>query len=230
VPGQFSREGRTDLLFYEGATGVAEFYATNNGRISLLAQHTNWRTNWTTIVPGVYAPLRGIRLHAKILMTPTNFSVQAMLASMREVYVRAGLRVLLGSTESLNLPNLLDLETGKCGSGFGDNITGEVADLYSNRRFVQGDDLVIYFIRDTTPESLNGCAHHPSGRPGAVVTAQASTWTLAHEVGHVLGLGHVDDNNRLMTGNGTDRITNPPPDLTAGEILDLVRDDLAFDL
>jgi hypothetical protein len=166
----------------------------------------------------------------KILTPPNRFSIPTMLASMREVYVRAGLRVLLGSTESLNLPQLLDLETGTCGGGFGDNITGEVAALYANRRFVQGDDLVIYFIRDTTPDSLNGCAHHPSGRPGAVVTAHASTWTLGHEVGHVLGLGHVDDNNRLMTEHGTDKITNPPPDLTTSEIFDLVADDLAFDL
>jgi hypothetical protein len=33
----------------------------------------------------------------------------------------------------------------------------------------------------------------------------------------VLGLGHVDDNDRLMTGNGTFNITNPPPDLIASE-------------
>jgi hypothetical protein len=41
---------------------------------------------------------------------------------------------------------------------------------------------------------------------------------MAHEVGHVLGLAHVSDNNRLMTGNGTSNITNPPPDLIATEV------------
>ena len=39
----------------------------------------------------------------------------------------------------------------------------------------------------------------------------------AAEIGHVLGLSHVNDNNRLMTGNGTANITNPPPDLIATE-------------
>jgi hypothetical protein len=37
-------------------------------------------------------------------------------------------------------------------------------------------------------------------------------------VGHVLGLFHVNNNNRLMTGNGTWNITNPPPDLIASEV------------
>ncbi|HYI08817.1 MAG TPA: hypothetical protein VEK57_07075 [Thermoanaerobaculia bacterium] len=41
---------------------------------------------------------------------------------------------------------------------------------------------------------------------------------MAHEVGHVLLLGHVSDTNRLMTDAGTSAITNPPPDLVASEI------------
>ena len=56
-----------------------------------------------------------------------------------------------------------------------------------------------------------------ANRPGAVVASGASAWTLAHEIGHVLGLSHVSDNNRLMTGLGTDNITNPPPDIIASE-------------
>ena len=38
-----------------------------------------------------------------------------------------------------------------------------------------------------------------------------------NEVGHVLGLNHVNDTNRLMTGGGTANITNPPPDLVESE-------------
>ena len=45
----------------------------------------------------------------------------------------------------------------------------------------------------------------------------ATQWTFAHEVGHVLGFFHVNNNDRLMTGNGTSNITNPPPDLVATE-------------
>lgn len=77
--------------------------------------------------------------------------------------------------------------------------------------------MVVYFVRSTVPP-FNGCATHPAGRPGAVVASIASPWTLAHEVGHVLGLRHVNDNNRLMTGGGTSNITNLPPDLVAPEV------------
>ena len=67
------------------------------------------------------------------------------------------------------------------------------------------------------PPPLNGCASHPAGKPGAVVVKTASPWTFAHEQGHDLGLSHVNNNDRLMTGNGTFNITNPPPDLIASE-------------
>ena len=51
-----------------------------------------------------------------------------------------------------------------------------------------------------------------------MVAQGATQWTLGHEVGHVLGLFHVNNNDRLMTGNGTANITNPPPDLIGTEV------------
>jgi hypothetical protein len=56
-----------------------------------------------------------------------------------------------------------------------------------------------------------------------VVARVASQWTLAHEIGHVLDLPHCDTDDaclldRLMTGCGTNNITNPPPDLVAAEV------------
>jgi hypothetical protein len=74
----------------------------------------------------------------------------------------------------------------------------------------------VYFVLATDPP-LNGCAAHPSGKPGAVVARPATQWTFAHEIGHVLNLIHVNNNNLLMTSNGTANITNPPADLVASE-------------
>ena len=110
------------------------------------------------------------------------------------------------------------LVTESCSGG----PTGEQNDLFKQRDFVGDNEITIYFVRSTVPPN-NGCATHPSGKPGAVVAQVASQWTLGHEVGHVLGLGHVDSAgacmlNRLMTGCGTGLINVNPPQLVSSEI------------
>jgi hypothetical protein len=63
-----------------------------------------------------------------------------------------------------------------------------------------------------------------------VVAQGATQWTLGHEVGHVLSLSHVNDNDRLMTGNGTGNITNPPPDLVGSETTTMLDSALTQDI
>src|SRR5215210_7196619 len=162
-----------------------------------------------------------VRLHAKVLTTPL-IAISTQLERMREAYASCDIRVELASTESLNLPLLTDLDVGACTRG--QTPTAEQTQLFANRNNAGANDVVVYFIRATTGQAgpLNGCASHPAGRPGAVVTQIASRFTLGHEVGHVLGLAHCDSPgarlfDRLMTGGGTNNITNPPPDLIGSE-------------
>lgn len=164
-----------------------------------------------------------LRLHIKIVANPISFTLDEMVDSMRQVFHNIGIPVIIRTVENLSLPNtFLDITVGgttavPCSGPTSD----EQNQLFNNRNNVGANDIVVYFVRGTIP-ALNGCATFPSGRPGAIVTRGASRWSLAHEVGHVLGLNHIDskpnwDFDKLMTGGGTDNITNPPPDLTSSE-------------
>jgi hypothetical protein len=153
-----------------------------------------------------------VRVHAKILTSP-NVPLTTVLQNMREVYATVNIDVEWATEETLNLPALNVVDVGQCILG---QTTSEQDQLFNNRNFVGANDIVVYFVLATDPP-FNGCATHPPGRPGAVVAQPATQWTFAHEIGHVLDLFHVNDNNRLMTGNGTANITNPPPDVVASE-------------
>jgi hypothetical protein len=153
-----------------------------------------------------------VRVHTKILVAPA-IPLGTLFQNMREVYASCGIDVVWASDETLDLPALEIVDAGQCFAG---QTTVEQNQLFQNRNFAAANDIVVYFVEATNPP-YNGCAAHPAGRPGSVVVRNATQWTFAHEQGHVLGLAHVDDNNRLMTGNGTANITNPPPDLAADE-------------
>ncbi|MDQ3914986.1 MAG: hypothetical protein M3323_06585 [Actinomycetota bacterium] len=153
----------------------------------------------------------GVRVHAKVLVYP-DISIATLFQNMREVYATRNVDVQWVTEEVLNQPALNIVDVGSC-SG---STTAEQNQLYNNRNFVGTNEIVCYFVQATNPP-YNGCASHPPGKPGSVVVKTATQWTFAHENGHVLDLNHVNDNNRLMTGNGTANITNPPPDLVSTE-------------
>jgi hypothetical protein len=164
-----------------------------------------------------------IRIHLKTLTNPT-VAVSTMLVRMRQVYQTADIGVEVGSRESLaNIPSfaaLNDLNVGACVAG---TTTTAQNQLFQNRNNVAENEIVVYFVRSLVP-AANGCAIHPPAEDGAAVAQIASRWTVAHEVGHVLGLSHISGENlgpggsncsspdftRLMTGCGTSKITGIP--------------------
>jgi hypothetical protein len=157
------------------------------------------------------------RIHIKILTNP-SVPIHRMLSSMRQIYSKASICIIVVSREELKGPTfdaLTDISIGNCVLG---RTTTEQNQLFQNRNNVGNNEIVIYFVRSTVP-AANGCASHPNGRPGAVIANIASRWTLAHEVGHVLGLLHISgegnlcqnaDFTRLMTGCSTSNIVGTP--------------------
>ena len=195
-------------------TFVAKWQQLASQNLRLVDMHVDW----LGLVPTV-------RMHVKVLTNPAT-PIATMVTNMRDLYESVGIQVQVPSTENLNLPTLNDLDVGSCTMG---SVTTEQTQLFNNRNNLGTNEIVVYFVRSTVP-AYNGCAASPTGRPGAVVAQGATQWTLAHEVGHVLGLSHVNDNNRLMTGNGTGNITNPPPDLVSSEVNTMKGSALTIDL
>lgn len=210
-----------------GGVITSEISATawSANRLDLFVRGTNnamFHKWWNGSAWGPGNPSQTLTVHIKILSNPTRFTVTQMFDEMRNIFAAAGVTVVLGSTETLNISNpaiaaLNDIDTGTCTGG---NPSAEQNQLSNNRNNAAANHVVVYMCRSVSYNSgsLNGCASFPAGRPMAVVAGYASRYTFAHEVGHVLGLNHVSDSNRLMTGGGTDNITNPPPDLIASEI------------
>jgi hypothetical protein len=154
-----------------------------------------------------------VRLHIKVLEPPSR-TIDTLIADMAAVFRTVGIGVEHVTTENLDLgEEFRDIEVSSCRKT---TLTSEQLALYENRNNAGPNDVVLYIVRGTNP-ILAGCAAHPPNRPGALVAFFADGWTLAHEVGHVLGLNHVTDSNRLMFDNGIFNITNPPPDLVPSE-------------
>ena len=90
-------------------------------------------------------------------------------------------------------------------------------DKFGGRTGVGATDVVVYYVNklaDKKLGKLNGCAGHRPGAAALAVSTVASPWTLAHELGHVLGLQHSTDSINIMF-TPTNNITAPIPGFTA---------------
>ncbi len=161
-----------------------------------------------------------VRVHVRVLTPPRHLTLDEMIANAKAVYASYGIDVLVMSRHPLNVDGtaqayLQSLTTGKCERSQGP--TEQQVELFNMRGTIGSNEIVVYFVREIAEGHL-GCAAHPPGKPGAAIAAKhANDWTFAHEIGHVLGLIHNKELNRLMY-TPTSSITNLPPDLTTDEI------------
>jgi Metallo-peptidase family M12 len=155
-----------------------------------------------------------LHLHLKVLVEPT-ITVDTAVASAKRVFAQAGIDVDVASRRTLHVPELENVNvTSSCQPP--GPLTADQRKLFDLAGEVGPDGIAIFFVLATN-KATNGCAQHPAGVSGAVITQACTRWTMAHEIGHLLGLSHVQGSNRLMS-RSTRRITGGPPELDAAEI------------
>lgn len=172
-----------------------------------------------------------LNLHIRILTEP-DIPVLDMINAMNQIYEAANIHVYVLSYEQALLnedefESLNDLDTESCMMGYPSTEQIQLAGIEVTE--LGSKDIKVFFCRtvssfslhDRIVGSVNGCASHPPNNPAVYISSISSKYTLAHEIGHVLGLQHTltrGDYSFLMTGEGTANISRHPPLLTEDEI------------
>ncbi len=153
-------------------------------------------------------------------------TIQKDLDTANEIFRREGEFFLypVASIEE-DRPHLLALHQNSCPLGVQQEPTEEELELFNLGRD-KGADVVGYYIQNG-PGGV-GCSAYPEGLKGFWVDDNASEWTFAHELGHVLGRNyHVGDKDNLMFVP-TPFITNPPPNLNTSQVNNIKQDDAVY--
>jgi Metallo-peptidase family M12B Reprolysin-like len=171
-----------------------------------------------------------IKLHFKVLFDPfwvNRITITEMFTNAQTLFANTlGYTLELVGTENVyeqnsEIASALETVTVEYNCPMND-LSDEQEALFNLRAGVNPGEIVIYFVK-ATDGIMNGCAAHPRqpfylfNRPGAIVTSVATPWTLAHEIGHILGLEHVTSTYRLMY-KSTEDIRDLPPNLILDEI------------
>ena len=168
-----------------------------------------------------------VKLHLKSLGTP-RVSEFTALRNAQATFGQYGIYIEFLSGQSLpagvELNNqclsLQNVDVGSC--VMPQFMTGDQDMLFSrgSRQGVGPNDILCYWVDrvESRGSQLAGCASHPTSQPACVVSALGSPWTLAHEVGHVLGLRHTNGSTMLMS-TPTASITANPPSISAADLI-----------
>lgn len=167
-----------------------------------------------------------VRLHLRSLGNPRVPELQA-LRNAQATFGQYGIFIEFQSGQSL--PDAVDhdrqclslerVDVGSCTMPQDMTTQQDALFGYGSRQGVAANDIICYWVDqvESGGSRLAGCASHPNALPACVVSALGSPWTLAHEVGHVLGLSHTNGRDMLMS-TPTASITANPPKISSDDL------------
>jgi hypothetical protein len=176
-----------------------------------------------------------VKVRTTVLDPPKRASMDDMLRNATALFAEHDIEIIEASREAVATTDddLDRFRTVFVGDG-GDSPTSDIDELHAALR---GDtaglgvepepgDIVVAVVQDIVP-AASGSNRHPVEQPGVVLSAAlAGPWTLAHQLGHVLGLDDAADPGSLMFGGSDPDVGADPPVLSAAEA-QTVRDHLS---
>jgi hypothetical protein len=169
---------------------------------------------------GVSQPI--IFIHFRYVVMPPKHMIVQYENAIRQTYGQYNIGVVIKTRfpfpPSSPAAAMRDIEVSQSGTKCTvppSNSQNEL--LKYGRENVEDKDLVVYFVR-SVKQGFFGCSTIPPYTSSCFIAENAPFYTVAHEVGHMLGLTyHVTDTNHLMLQDPR-QLTNPPPDLKPEEI------------
>ncbi len=194
-----------------------------NGRTIIAMNDANSATIWRSVPPSgpatgkkkaIYLHFRGISL--------TNVSFHDQFRAAVQVYGQYNIdvRFMSGRSELLSEEDRKKFKRVDTSCVAGKDEWSALQKLLND---VPSSDICVFFLgqlwdpaEKPGQEMFLGCGAYRPGSPACAVAANAGKYDMAHEVGHVLGLGHDNTNGNLM--HPTQAHYPKLPILTAGQL------------